>query len=280
MNLSEIDKLRKEIKRKELKYEASQREMQNLRSSANSHQRELRLLNGVNDKLLREKEELINKCKNLKETIRDLTEKLEKNKGNPKLIEAIEEQSEEIENLEKNSSILQGEILLRDETIRDLEYKLDVLQRSIQIQNKYEGGVNETYGPTKEKLRSLYFELGKKNADLHALSISIAELTMLNSNLDDEKNKLLVENLQLKSDLNNINLKYKQLSEANQKSQHECQSLKFDLDKESEQVKKLNIHIEDLVARIAELRVSNEALIAEKDYEIGKSKSRILFLLI
>lgn len=270
MNLSEVDKLRKEIKRKELKYEASQKELQNLRSTANSHQRELRLLNGVNDKLLREKEEIIIKYKAQKITNKQLIEKLEKNKGNQKLIEAIEEQSEEIENLEKNTSVLQGEILLRDELIKDLEYKLDVLQRSIQIQNKYEGGVNDTFGPPKERLRSLYFELGKKNADLHSLSITVAELTMLNTNLEEEKNIFMIENIQLKSDVNNFNLKYKQANDNINTFQQKITSLNLELEHKKDLESKSKTHIEDLVSRIAELRVTNEAIVAEKDYEIGK----------
>lgn len=91
-----------------------------------------------------------------------------------------------IEVLKSNINKLQDEILKKEDDAKDkavkiefLERELEVCHRAISIQNRYESNNGLTLQNSREVLRSTYFELGKKQADLHTLSLSFADSNRL-----------------------------------------------------------------------------------------------------
>ena len=91
-----------------------------------------------------------------------------------------------IEILKSNINKLQEEILKKEDDAKDkavkiefLKRELEVSHRAILIQNRYESNNGLTLQNSREVLRSTYFELGKKQADLHTLSLSFAESNRL-----------------------------------------------------------------------------------------------------
>ena len=77
----------------------------------------------------------------------------------------------------------------REEHIANLQVEIDVLQRTLDVKADFEGKTNLGIG--KEAMRSLYFELGKRQADSQSLAVSLAQcnraLIVSNSALDAAK---------------------------------------------------------------------------------------------
>lgn len=98
-----------------------------------------------------------------------------------------------VENLKSSIAKLQEEIVRKENDSKDkdikiefLERELEVSRRAIAIQNRYESN-GLSLQNSREVLRSIYFELGKKQADLHTVSLSFAESNRL---LDSTKSEL------------------------------------------------------------------------------------------
>lgn len=93
-----------------------------------------------------------------------------------KLQQTIHDREQDIHDKEERISALEGEIILRDERIKVLEYEVGLAHRAIAVQNKFEQHSNlpTSLGIEREKLRTLYFLLAKRQADNESLSESLA----------------------------------------------------------------------------------------------------------
>ena len=82
----------------------------------------------------------------------------------------------------------------KDDQIEKLTYENETLKRAIDVQIQFEGRVypqsnNRSGGIGREAMRALYFELGKKQADSHGLSLSLAQCNQDLENVREDANR-------------------------------------------------------------------------------------------
>ena len=77
---------------------------------------------------------------------------------------------------------------------------MEILKRTLDVKAEHEGKVGTGVG--KEAMRSLYFELGKRQADSHALSLSLAECNQTLGTYKKQLDELKIELGQSRSELN------------------------------------------------------------------------------
>lgn len=187
------DKLRKEIERKDNRIESLMKETQNIRGSHNSHQRELKVQSGAVEILQDERQRHLKEIKQLKKQLDEYRDRNNQLSDSSKLANHIETLKDKINSSEESNSSLKAEIHFRDERIRTLEYELDVAYRSLAVQNRYENQATlpSAAGSNREKLRSLYFEIGKLGSDNHSLTLALANAELVTQKQHEKMSQLV-----------------------------------------------------------------------------------------
>lgn len=186
------DKLRKEIERKDSRIESLMKDAQSIRGSHNSHQRELKVQVGAVEILQDEKQRHLKEIKQLKKQLEEYRDRNNQLSDPSRLANHIETLKDQISNSQENNSSLKAEIHFRDERIRTLEYELDVAYRSLAVQNRYENQATlpAAAGSNREKLRSLYFEIGKIGSNNHSLSLALANAEQISQQQHEKMSQL------------------------------------------------------------------------------------------
>eukprot|EP01039_Chlorochromonas_danica_P004869 gene4869-5337_t len=172
----ELEIWQKDKERKEGRIDSLQRELQSLRKHLQDQQKECKLKHGVIESLCEDKKKLERELSSLKEQHGRQAAKLSLLSQPVKLQQTILDRDQDIHLKEERISALEGEIILRDERVKVLEYELGLAHRAIAVQNKFEQHSNlpTSLGIEREKLRTLYFLLAKRQADNESLSESLA----------------------------------------------------------------------------------------------------------
>ena len=154
-------------------------------------QGELRSMRAISEKLKEVNAQLLIEITNGKSEISSLRLEV---KG----LQNVRLDVKRIETLKASIEKLQEEIVRKENDSKDKDVKIDFLERELEvsrraivIQNRYESN-GLSLQNSREVLRSIYFELGKKQADLHTLSLSFAESNRL---LDATKSELSASQL-------------------------------------------------------------------------------------
>lgn len=169
--------------------------------------------------------------------------------------------------------------ILKDERIKSFEKELDVLNRAFDIQDRYEtprsgdrGTNNHRQGAgtsaiqvEREKMRSLYYELGKRQADAHSLTLTLAdsslEIDHLKSNLKEEQFLRVIMDKKVASLQNQFEESIKQ-KEVLSEEFSQCQ-IKMSNSKDLNG--RMDGQNKDLSKRLSEARTAFEATITEKE---------------
>ena len=208
--LKDIETLRKELDRKEARCASSSSEMQNLRTQFSTQQRELRILSGTFEKCNNERQRLANEVGRNKEYTDKLELQLTRLGDVKNLTTTVDRLQVTNDELDIERTSLRRNLESKSDRIRSLEKELEAHQRSVEVQLQYEQsnyrGADSNNHPGESSLRSLYYELGKRQTDAHSLAISLAssnqdakELKELNHSLVSEKKKLVEEFAQLRA---------------------------------------------------------------------------------
>lgn len=187
-----------------------------------------------------------------------------------RLKEQLDNERKTIAALESKVSALEGEITLKDSSLKTLEYELDVSRRSLLVQNKFEN-VNSfaaSFGCNRELLRELYFEMGKKAADNHALSLSIAEMAQSLESMTNQLNSIKERNEELELDNSELKDTVAAKDENIRYRDEEISKLHDANNQLHEFIDKMNAQIEDQVKTIAELRIHQEELFREQQFKV------------
>lgn len=181
----------KDIEKKENRNVALLKEVQTVRGEYANTQRELKITKGIFDKISGEKYSLERDLAHAKVYIKKLEACLERLEDPQKLINHASELQIHLEStrieLQQSYATLQD----REERISVLQSDIDILQRTLDVKADFEGKTNLGIG--KEAMRSLYFELGKRQADSQSLAVSLAQcnraLTVSNASLETAKSE-------------------------------------------------------------------------------------------
>ena len=168
-----VDVLYKDIEKKENRNVSLLKEVQTLRAEYANQARELKITKNMFEKMNKEKQQLFHEVQKLKEYNNRLESALERLEDPQKLIDRSSGLQIDLE-----STIIelqQSYVALRDreDQILSLQQDVEVLQRTLEVKAEFEGKASS--GTGREAMRSLYFELGKRQADCRSLSLSLAE---------------------------------------------------------------------------------------------------------
>lgn len=280
----ENDTLRKELARKDSRNDNLTKEMQVLRTSNSNMSRELKILTSTFDKINHDRHTVSNELSKSKEYVEKLEHQLSR------LNDSVH-MSNQVDALSKYNSQLKSELdqhnkklNYRDDRIKVLEKEIDVLHRTFEIQRDYEGGDPYCRGGgscgcncctkggegSKEKLRSLYYELGKRQTENHTIALSLAE-----SHKEIELLKLDIKNInstkvELDKECHRLRehseLLLQQTKNDNElvSSLHEKQSNLTDINN------KLQQSLEDVTRRYTEYKNNNDNEIFNKNKVIAE----------
>ena len=149
-------------------------------------QREFKMTKSMFEKINAEKHLLATDVSKSRDYINKLETCLERLENPQKMIDQVGELQMQLEStcieLEQSYVTLKD----REDRIRMLDDDIEVLKRTLEVKIDFEG--KTSLGIGREAMRSLYFELGKRQADSHGLSVSLAQcnraLSVSNSSLE------------------------------------------------------------------------------------------------
>ena len=262
------DILRKELLRKDTRIESLQKEISTIRTSYSNQQRELRLLTSTYEKINNERTIMINDLIRAKEYINKLELQLTKYSDNINIsihANTLSNKVDELSNELKKSNIIIND---KNNNIESLERELEVLKRSFDIQSEYEKSLEKN--GSRETLRSLFFEIGKKQTDAHSLALSLSELNEQKQNLNNDYNNLLLLKDELEKELNDLKQENDIFNHQRQHDKQEILLLNEKLNITKDMNAKFTGQIEDLSNRLTECRSSYESKLQEKTRTIAE----------
>ena len=289
-----INVLYKDIEQKEKKLHRMNKEVQTIRNDYASQSRELKMLKNVFEKIIAEKAHVNSELNMSKQYNRKLEACLERLEDPQKMIDEISDLHNRLEvhteELEQSNRSLKN----RDDTITELQQDIEILKRTLDVKTEHESKQNNGIG--KEAMRSLYFELGKRQADSHALSLSLSEC---NQNLNTykakteelgEEIKRLSEKLDRKQsdndilsqqsvgdkeEINSLRLKLSSTTDINRRQSFEIQELQAQLQNEKKVLEESQNDTIDIVSKISgelekQKQEKNALLLALEAYRDGE----------
>jgi chromosome segregation ATPase len=169
--------------------------------------------------------------------------------------------------------------VLKDERIKSFEKELDVLNRAFDIQDRYEtprsgdrGTNNHRQGVgtsaiqvEREKMRSLYYELGKRQADAHSLTLTLAdsslEIDHLKSNLKEEQLLRVIMDKKIAT----LQNQFEELIKQKDALSEEFSQCQIKMSNSKDLNGRMDGQNKDLSKRLSETRTAFEATITEKE---------------
>ena len=232
-HLKETEKLRRELDRKETRNVAMTSEMQHLRTLQSTQERELRLIAGTFEKCNNERQRLANECSRSKEYIDRLELQLARLGNMQHLTTQLDDLHKENESVNTRLTEANYIIKTRDERIRVLEKEVEAFERSMQLQNDFEGrsglgGGKDSLsgtGGADANMRSLYYELGKRQTDAHSLALALAESSSEAASLKENLHSLTIQHADLRTAYDDVREHASTLSHQSVNTQDEMAQL-------------------------------------------------------
>ena len=292
-----MDTLYKDIEQKEKKLLRMNKEVQLIRNDYASQSRELKMLKNVFEKVIAEKSHLSIELNASKQYNRKLETCLERLEDPQKMIDEISNLHSRLEvhleELDESNRALKD----RDNTIVGLKQDVEILKRTLDVRTDHEARQHNGIG--KEAMRSLYFELGKRQADTHSLSLSLSECNQeLNtykakaeglgeevkrlgetlSRKQSDNDILSRQSIADKEEIDSLRLKISAAKDVNQRQAREIQELKGQLQKEQKQVEESQNDTIEIVSKISgelerEKQEKNAVLLALEAHRNGTDGS-------
>ena len=265
-----IEALYKDIEHKGRKLDRVLNEVKVIRNDYASQSRELKILKNVFEKVIAEKAHVNGELNISKQYNRKLEACLERLEDPQQMIDEIADLHSRLEVSMEEVSQSNSNLKDRDQTISVLQQDVEILKRTLDVKTEHDAKQHNGIG--KEAMRSLYFELGKRQADSHALSLSLSEC---NQNLNISKAKieelgvdmkalrdklsrkqsdndiLSQQSIGDKEEINALRLKLSAAADANSRQTQEIQKLERKLQKEKDTVEESQNDTIEIVSKIS-----------------------------
>ena len=184
--LSRSQTMEKELEKKEKRIENLQKELQSVRSALANDQRNHRSVVGTVDKMSTERTNLIHELSKCREYIGKMEAQMSRLGDAKQLVDQLGKQQEHVDDLRRQVDRTSTELFDKNDSIKSLTREVDALQRTLEIQKRYDSNdtVADDDNNAYNTIRSLTYELGRKQSDAHSLALTLAETT---SRLDEVK---------------------------------------------------------------------------------------------
>lgn len=235
-----------------------------------------------------EKHSLHNEILKGREELEKYAEKVKSLQDAQQLGDTLERYKVVIQALKDDISTLKGTIDLRDRKIDALERELEIAHRTMNVQEKFEGKLKShahhfqhphsqtglldmdvsTAHYNREAMRSLYYELGKRQTDMHSLAISLSDAQKEKedckaqiASVTAQKDATAAENRKLRETIEELNKDKEELRK-------EIDSLHQLIHSQEEYHQRLKAQTEEVSKRHSEMNYLHEEMMNEKNSEI------------
>lgn len=178
--------------------------------------------------------------------------------------------------LHEEISSLKGALTLRDNKIEALVKELEIAHRSMEVQNNYQNPhkyphiAAVTSDTSREAMRTLYFDLGKKQAEIHALTLTLSDvkhqlgdLLMEKQDLEAARDSLLAENERLRSSVDSFTSQSIGYNDTISDQQYQLQS-------KDEKIRQLQHSLSENSQRLTQLKLACDEDFQSKDAKIAE----------
>ena len=173
--VKDVEKLRRELDRKDARNANIAQEMQQLRTKFSNQERELRILSGTFEKCNNERVKFQTDLSRTKEYADKLETQLSRLGDSVALVQTVDKLQLTNEHYASEIANLKGVLAFKDEKMLKMEKELEAFERALDVQAKYEAEDAAAGTEVKDaSIKSLYYELGKRQTDAHSLAISLA----------------------------------------------------------------------------------------------------------
>ena len=295
-----------ELDRKESRCNNLTQELTSVRAEYANMQREHRIVSGTFERLNAEREKLTADLTKCRDHILKLETQLTRLSDSQQLLDHLGRQQEHIDGLQGTVERQKEELAERDEAIKALKRDVDSLHRTLDIQMRFDGhgdGTDTTgngngvanghrIGATntsqlnvsagnntsafvqveREKMRSLYYELGKRQADAHSLALTLADNTAEADELQQSLRHALSAKFQVEVELISSKEECTKTEEARRALAEDLAQAEARHAASREMNARLTAQVEDLSRRLAEQRGASDAAVKDKEsvaYELS-----------
>lgn len=232
----------------------------------------MRLTVATVDKIKGEKQHAEDVAADLRAKNIMLTRKLKTSNDPQGLIDEISKEKKNLLFLDENIVNLRGELSLREKKIEALTKELVIAHRSLEAQAKYEplSNIQPSVANNREVMRTLYFDMGKKQADLHSVTLALADSL---KNLEttkaelihaiEQKDNFCSENEKLKGNLEYLGRQAVEYNDEVMHLQRELDASRRQNELQNLQTKELSINLAEARADLAEMSRAKQAQIEQ-----------------
>ena len=160
----------------------------------------------------------------------------------------------------------------KDETVEALEKELDTLHRAFDIQDRYDSkhagdssGSAIVLQAERDKMKSLYYELGKRQSDAHSLTLTLADKSLETNAIKETLMEALHSKEQMKKQQGEFQIRIQDLEKNNANLREENVRYQEKNSSLNDIHSRLNDQIEDLSSRLSETVTSSKAMVTEKE---------------
>ena len=304
----QVANLEAELERREGRCTNLTTELTTLRAAYANMQREHRIVSGTFERLNTEREKLTSDLTKCRDHILKLETQLTRLSDSQQLLDHLGRQQEHIDGLQTSVERQKEELAERDEAIKALKRDVDSLHRTLDIQMRFDGhGDDAADAPgsgnkaanghrsgaastshlntsaagnntsafvqvEREKMRSLYYELGKRQADAHSLALTLADNTAEADELQQSLRHALSAKFQVEVELIASKEECAKTEEARRALAEELTQAEARHAASRDMNARLTGQVEDLSRRLSELRGTSDAAVKDKEsvaYELS-----------
>lgn len=229
----------------------------------------MKIVTGNLERINSDRIRLQTELKTQKDYIQKLENQITKYRDSESMVKHISDQESMIRNLNKEVVNCKSAMDNYENRLRQLDYDNDVLRKSIEVQVQYESGLKGVNNG-REIMRSLYQELGKKQADLHKVSITLAEFEDQNSQLRREIESLREIKINSQSEIENLKSQIQYLSNEVEDLQNETQNYKRQVSGLQNTISLSQQDVDELNRKFVEQKRVFESDIASKNHAIAE----------
>lgn len=262
-----VDSLKREIERKDSRSDALSKELTSIRAIAVSQSREIKIVRDTYDKLNQERQGLVAELGRRKDNEHKMEAQLARMENAHKVLACNQELRSENDRLKRECESSAAALDLKSDKVRALERDLEIMRRTFDVESKYEssksGGeglgaaVSDT-GTNRDIMRSLYYELGKRQTDAHGMALSLADLQKRNNMIKETCEAQAKELEEAHEEIESLKAHVAQLLKQSVVDADEMGTLreaKLQADNFSHE---LTAQLEETSGRLAQLRITSE----------------------
>ena len=224
------------------------------------------------DKFSYERSLNVAECAKFKDQVAKLECQIARLSDSQLLLDHIDKQQHVVDTMQCKLDKFRISAVGKDETVMALERELDTLHRAFDIQDRYESqqcvgssGSAIVIQAERDKIRSLYYELGKRQSDAHSLTLTLADKSLEMNSMKEILKEAVYSKDEMKKQQGDFQAQLQDLEKNNTNLReeiiryHEKNSVLHDMHS------KLNGQIEDLSMRLSETISSSKVTITEKE---------------